>query len=787
MSRFRSWLWPKFALGAIALCVALFAWLSGNNSVFPPELWEDVAVAAGLRPPQSPMPGFWRFGVSRLIDAAGLENALFVLRALGPVSLGLLALLTYLFLAEMLPAELRLRMEKWGSSRRIVHMVLMQGTLCFILSSPVWKAGRVFSPEMLLLLAGMGMLLVFCLALRRGPLFLAMLMAVLSGVFAAETVFAFALPVTFAAFVHRRLKAPDAVMDESLRNPLLRYFAFRRLLVLFLMSWTGGVYLNSQYFWTHGGLDAQEWSRFAYFFRYLYGYVLDIATAARPMGWVCILIVAVAPFVISRRLVGVATDDEKLLSYFIGLFFFVAGLFAFIQSTGWSSAWFWCWGDAPEQVHSRFLLCVCLFMTAATVTLSLCVICMELYFRSTSRIALTKFEDNVDTVSNLDRVVQSIRRSVKAARVVLVYEPAVALLLLVLPKFSSLERDMAAVVNDCAWQTAAECGSAALLFTDGMIDSAVEVAAMRQGLKLKALSMIAGSTTYEQYVRTRGETDEEDAEMLKVSSANTLRTWVRDKQDRVSDIAVQVGLELWMRNGLKVPELGGLVARTAGFPAGEAGKWTAAAHRLAERALSLHEEGDIGKVPDAQLADWFSSVEWRIARMCRMRADAYDREGKSDAAMSETKLAEKLDDCNVAWGRVRDRMEWIEMACDTRQTPREGLLSSMRNGDFSQAKLHALRLLRANPNDSRANFAMGMSYFAEEKYNRAEAYLKRSMIERPNEPAALNNLAIVQIKLGKYAEAETNAVKALKHLPDSEEVNRTLRYVRLLLSKEAAH
>ena len=114
MSRFRSWLWPKFALGAIALCVALFAWLSGNNSVFPPELWEDVAVAAGLRPPQSPMPGFWRFGVSRLIDAAGLENALFVLRALGPVSLGLLALLTYLFLAEMLPAELRLRMEKWA-------------------------------------------------------------------------------------------------------------------------------------------------------------------------------------------------------------------------------------------------------------------------------------------------------------------------------------------------------------------------------------------------------------------------------------------------------------------------------------------------------------------------------------------------------------------------------------------------------------------------------------------------------------------------------------------------
>lgn len=769
---------------AIALCVALFAWLSGNSGVFPPELWDEVAIAAGIRPPHSPLPGFWRFSVSQLVGAAGLERTLSILSALGPLSLGLLAMLTYLFLGEVLPRPLRLRMQKWGWSRKVVHLILMQGTLCFVLSAPVWKSGQSLSPEMLLLLAGMATMLVCCLALRNGRLRLAMLMYAMAGMLAAETILAFALPFAFAASVRRRFKEPGAVMDESLSNPLLRFLAFRRMFVLFFVSWMCGVCLNTQYFWSHGGLDAQGWSRFSYFIHYIHGYALEIATAASPMGWVFILIAAVAPFVISLGLVGKATDDEKFLPYFSGLFFFVVGVFSFIQTTGWSAAWFWCWGEAPEQVHSPFLLCVCLFVAALTVTLSLCVVCMELYFRSTSRIALKHFEDYTDSAGSWKRVVKSLRRVGRTARAVLVHEPAVALVLLALPKLSSLEREMASVVNDCAWQTAAECGSAGILFTDGMMDAAVEVASVRQGRSLKALSMIANSSPYEQHIRTRGETDEEDVEMLKTSAANTLRTWVRDKHDRVADIAVQVGLELWLRNGLKTPEFGGLVSRTAGFPEGEPERWIADARRLAERAMALHLKGDVGKVPNSRLVDQFSSVEWRIARMCQMRADAADRTGHADVAMSETRLAESLDDCNVAWGRVRERMEWVELAYDTRQTPREGLLSSMRRGDFSQARLHARRILRANPNDSRANFAMGMCCFVEEKYNRAEAYLKRSLIDRPDEPAALNNLAIVQIKLGKYAEAETNAVKALEHLPDSKEANGTLHYIRKLMSRK---
>ena len=81
---------------AFGACVALFAWLSGNSAVFPPELWDEVSIAAGLRPPPNVLPCFWRHAVSLSINAFGLNQTLFALRALGPVALGMLATLSFL-------------------------------------------------------------------------------------------------------------------------------------------------------------------------------------------------------------------------------------------------------------------------------------------------------------------------------------------------------------------------------------------------------------------------------------------------------------------------------------------------------------------------------------------------------------------------------------------------------------------------------------------------------------------------------------------------------------------
>ena len=387
-----------------------------------------------------------------------------------------------------------------------------------MLSDPVWRLGRVFAPDMLLLLVGVLLLDVFCWAMRGGKPFLAILMSGIAGLFAADTVFAFVLLPTFSAFVSRRLNSPGVKMNDALSNPLLRYLTFRRMFVMFSLMWIVGVWLNTQYFWANGGLAAQGWTQFTYFLHYLFGYLQEIGAAARPLGWVFITIAAVAPLVIAIAFVGVATDDDKLLSYLVGLVFLAIGLFAFTQSTGWTSAWFWHWIDTPEQVPSQFLLCFCMFMTSVVVTMSLCVVGVEFYFRSDSRVAEVHFEDAVESAKNWARVVASLRKIGRVVRAGLVYEPLIVLVLLVVPRFSTAEREMSALVNDSIWQTAEECGSARLIFTDGMLDSALEVAAKRQGRDLKALSMLAGTTPYEKYVRTRGETDEEDEEMLEAGA-----------------------------------------------------------------------------------------------------------------------------------------------------------------------------------------------------------------------------------------------------------------------------
>ena len=61
-------------------------------------------------------------------------------------------------------------------------------------------------------------------------------------------------------------------------------------------------------------------------------------------------------------------------------------------------------------------------------------------------------------------------------RAVLIYEPLLAVALVIPFRLSATEREMGRVVNDYAVQTAEECGDARHLFTDGAMDGPVEVA-----------------------------------------------------------------------------------------------------------------------------------------------------------------------------------------------------------------------------------------------------------------------------------------------------------------------
>jgi tetratricopeptide (TPR) repeat protein len=232
-----------------------------------------------------------------------------------------------------------------------------------------------------------------------------------------------------------------------------------------------------------------------------------------------------------------------------------------------------------------------------------------------------------------------------------------------------------------------------------------------------------------------------------------------------------------------MPEVGGFVSRTAPFPAGKAEAYAASARSIAERILKLYANGKPIEVGYPELNRLFLFGQWRLSRMCRMRANSADRRKESKVSEMEHDLADRLDRFNPEWQKVQEKMDWIGRQDGMRLTPREGLKLGLERADFRLARSYARKVIVSDENDVQANFALGMGYFTEKQYGRAEAHLKKCLIKAPNEPAVLNNLAIVQLRLGRYAEAETNAVRALELFPDSAEVKTTLRHIRKAMKK----
>jgi tetratricopeptide (TPR) repeat protein len=775
--------WRDHAVAyGVGAAVALLSWFSGNNAEIPPDLWEEVAVAIGLRPPETIFPCLWRCFTSLLVNCIGLENALVALRILGAVSLGLITGMTFRTFDEILPETLRMRMRRKGWSRRIVRFILLQGAIFFACSDPVWHAGQVFSPTMLLLALTLVAIRMFLHALRTLNQRYAIAMSAVLGLLTAETPFGLLPMIAFPLVVIWRI-GKFTTDDEPMSNPLVRVITFRRMSLAFIGGWLAMLVTTTIFFRMHDGLAAHDWNSFTYYVHYLHHYVELVIGAATPVGWIFIFGLVVFPLVMSSVLIRKATDDDSFLMYLHGLFFVWAGLLAFLQSAGWQPFWFWTWTGTQSAVGSKYLLCLCLLATSMTAMISLCVVGVEIYFRNYRRIAMIRYQDAVEDLPEAERMVKNFRFIDRVLRIVLLYEPLLALAMIVPFKFTSPEGEMAAIVNEGTRLTAAECGAAQVLFTDGALDAAVESAAAIQGKKLKAISMMSGSKPYEMYLRTRDAADEEDRGMLAVGAANALRTWVRSKPECATNIALQLGFELWRHDKLPMPQCGGLVARTAGFAPGVAEKEREAALALAERILALYADKEPMEIVNHGLKSMFVFLQWRIARMCRMRADAADRAADMKRAMGESELADALDAKNVAYARIRKQMDWVGQQKGMRLTPREGLKIGLDRADFRLARTFAQQVLVSDPENTRANFAMGMGYFVDEQYGRAEVYLKRALARSPNEPAALNNLAIAQLRLGKLAEAETNATKALKAYPTSKEIKKTYDHIKGLQKK----
>ena len=781
---------PPITLGVV---VAFLSWW-WRYDWLPPSAWEDMAVAAGIHPPESVFPLMWHAMASVIFRWLSPEAAISALMLAGHIALGFLTVMLCFILSATQPWVMNGRMQRTGWGRRVVRLMLMQGVVLFVCSDPVWEAAQVFGPTMFHLLMVVAALLVFVRFAWHGgrvlPWYFTMLIL---GMLAAETPAGvlFVVLCLVAAFV--RSGMDDNVAVNPLADPFVRTIAMRRMTLAAFLGWLFAVGVNATYFTLSDGFEALGWNGFEFVIKYLYHYVEVSSSAATAVGWMLALIVVVAPLALAIFHVGRATDDEHFLPYWSGALFVIIGAISFLQLAGWRTFWFWSWTGEIEAVHSPLMRCLCSLGSAQVFTFALCVLGVEIYFRNYRRIAALKYQASIEDTEHGAVTVNSLRRFSRLGRVVVGCEPFVLLLLVVPLRMQTTEREIVSILHDCASRTVEECGDAKYLFTDGSLDAAIELCAAEKGSSVHAYSLVSGPSPRACYIRARGVADKEDREMLEANATDALRTWLRMKPGRMKDVAMQMGFELWTRD-LTLPECAGLVARPGGFPAGVVDAGAKAARAIAERMLAVYKRDENLSRIAPPLRRLFMLTQWRVARLSRVRADRLDAQSQAEqkkgdavsvskaealksAAIKESELADQLDEGNPSFTRIRQQLEMVNQGPTFRLTPREGLKLGLDRADFRMAEMFARQVLTTDPDDANANFALGMYYFGREQYARAEAHFQRSLMSQPENPAILNNLAVAQLRLGRLDAAEKNARHALRVRPNGPETKRALENI----------
>ena len=162
--------------------------------------------------------------------------------------------------------------------------------------------------------------------------------------------------------------------------------------------------------------------------------------------------------------------------------------------------------------------------------------------------------------------------------------------------------ELQGVIDDYVREVVEEAKGVRVIYTDGALDNEIRCEAKRRGRELEPVSIM-----------------KEGGESLKEA--------VFEKNE---DVAVQLGFELWKRKGMEMPLCSGVLARSGGMPEADRLRGVEVARRLGERILTLYEKGVVDSVGDKRVKDHFLFVQWRIARIARMRAEHEDHVGRGN-------------------------------------------------------------------------------------------------------------------------------------------------------------
>ena len=782
---------PRDHLGfvdyAIALGVAIVVFALMKIWAFPgvyPDAWEDVAMAAGLRPAAHVAPGIWLGLAALLFKGVSVANGITILNWLGPVIIALSSGMVYLLFREILSLTSRLRLQFSPQRFLIMRLASFLGALFFGCADPVWRAGQTFAPVTLLLfLSVLGVYLFFSF-LQGGKLASAYLAMLVFGVVSAETPMGFCL-VALCWGVFFLAVRQVLYLDMTLLNPFIEQISKWHMTFLFALGLLGTIALNCLCFGWFNGMAAAGLATgdlpVSYGVRFW-----DLVTgAASPLGWGLAVGVILLPVALSAGLLPRAVDEEQFLPYHIGALYFVTGLLAFAQLASLDALWMWTWIAKPVLFRSHYLLCLLMLAAALTVTLSLVVLGVDAFCRNHRRLAMQRFAE-MQMDAGEAQLLASKGFLGTSRRIGLVVLPLLLIAGVVPGRRLLLPRQGVGILVDYVKEVVREAGDASWIFTDGSFDAAYELAAAMEGHALRAMSLMSSNSARDVWIRSQGLVDEEDLLTMKSGAAATLRTWVKDKPGRLAASALQLGLEMWKRDGKQPPAVSGVLCRPVGMSEELRQSGVDAANALVKRMLDLYAAGGLTKAAGANINHLFLFAQWRLSRIMRARAESADLAGRTEEAMADIKLADELDNHNEAIRQIRENMERMRQMMLRQMTPREGLQLALVRADFNLARKYAEPILNADPDEPNANFGMGMSYFVEKQWSRAEEFLRRCLVRKPQEPAIYNNLAIVQLNTGRYEAALKNAKKALAIIPDSAEVKDTIRQIERAISQASA-
>lgn len=762
----------------LAELMAVFAWPT------LPHLWDEMAVAAHLRPPVGALPGAWRGLLSLLYAYVPADLVPSVLRIMGLISSVVLSSLIFAILDDSLPDILRFKMRLMARGRAIVRFILAVSTMFFMCNDAVWRACQGFGTTTFhLLLAVTGLRLIIAYFHDGGNWRLYVAMAIW-GVMGADGLIGVVFGLVTIAAVYRKALSNLDDNENPLANPIVRRLVIGRMLRIGFLVWLVVLACNYWlYGWFEGVRESEDIPTNVVVICFG-GFWKEMLSALSVSGWLLSMAIVAAPFVVVLILLRKALTEDRFIGLSYSVVYLITGFMAWSQLSGIPCLWFRSW-PSSAPVRDDFAIAFLGLVSTITLVWTLSVLCKAFHFRGVRHVAVEQFPDAMESEAGNWAVLQMVQNSrygrwaIRALPFLLVAS--------VLPMRCEWSlRRMLGIVDDYVRETVRESAGSSRIFTDGMLDTGVELEAHRQGRRLLALSVFSGSSPYDIAVRQRGIESEEDLKALESGAADALRYWTNEYPERLEEISVQVGFERWARSKMAYKLVySGVLARFAKEGADMDREGINVARDLADRIVAIYEDLYPDSVTDFKVRQLFRFVQWRLSHLCRVRADIVGKTAWGTEENRDEALTKKLDELNADLQSISKRVGWMSEHHGAALLPREGLRLGLERADFRLAKSFAEIVIRSDPDDASANFAIGMFYLMDGQYARSEAYLERSLKRRSEDAAVLNNLSVVALRLNRPQDALRYAERAAKSAPESKEIIRTLKRAQEAVDRQS--